>query len=167
MFQDFNIKNKGFTLLEMLIAVFVITVGIIGAAALFVRVTASALVASDRLTAAYLAKEGIEIVRNIRDTNWLNNEFWDEGLYPNCTGGCEGDYTMTENLDSWQGRFLNIDVQEFYSYRGSDRPTKFQRKISIEKPTDDILKILVEINWTEKRSPYSLSVREEIYRWWQ
>ncbi|KKW14464.1 MAG: hypothetical protein UY52_C0027G0006 [Parcubacteria group bacterium GW2011_GWC2_49_9] len=37
-------------------------------------------VAADRLTAVGLAREGIEIARNTRDSNWLTLSQWDAGL---------------------------------------------------------------------------------------
>jgi prepilin-type N-terminal cleavage/methylation domain-containing protein len=69
----FQISNseRGFTVIEMIIAIFILSVAIIGVfSALSVTVVLTAN-ASDRLTGAYLAQEGIEIVRNIRDNNWL------------------------------------------------------------------------------------------------
>ena len=73
-------KNRGFTILEVLVAVFIITVGGLAAYAMVQQIVFDTFSSSYRLTAAYLAKEGIEIVRNIRDTNWLEAENWDNGL---------------------------------------------------------------------------------------
>jgi hypothetical protein len=33
-----------------------------------------------KLIAYYLGQEGIENIRNIRDTNWLNDRAWDQGI---------------------------------------------------------------------------------------
>ena len=71
-------KNKkgGFTLLETIVAVGLIVVGLVAALAL---ITTSLFYVSniqDRLAAANLTAEGIEVVRNIRDNNWLQNKAW-------------------------------------------------------------------------------------------
>ena len=77
--KQFNHK-KGFTILEVLVTMLVITIGGLAAYAMVQQIVFSTFSSSYRLTAAYLAKEGIEIVRNIRDTNWLEEENWDNGL---------------------------------------------------------------------------------------
>lgn len=70
--HHFSKKNgAGFTLIELVIAVGVFTVGIMGA---FTLALADLKVAKDnfnRVLAADLAREGIELIRNIRDSNWL------------------------------------------------------------------------------------------------
>lgn len=66
-------KNKklGFTLIELIIAIGVFTVGILGAFSLALANLRIARENQDRVIAADLAREGLELVRNIRDTNWL------------------------------------------------------------------------------------------------
>ena len=76
----YNKTKNGFTILEILIAILVITIGGLAAYAMIQQIVFSTFSSSYRLTAAYLAKERIEIVRNIRDTNWLEQEDWNNGL---------------------------------------------------------------------------------------
>ncbi len=63
--------NKSFTLIEVIIAIFILTMGTVGAFSLIQRTIAFTSISSSRLTAAYLAQEGMEIARNIRDSNYL------------------------------------------------------------------------------------------------
>lgn len=72
--------NKGFTVLEVLIAILVISIGVLGTYSVIQNIISETFSSTYRLTAAYLAKEGIETVRNTRDTNWLEEENWDNGL---------------------------------------------------------------------------------------
>jgi len=168
-------RHLGFTLLEVITAIFVITVGVIGGMSAIQKTVALISISSSRLTAAYLAQEGIEVIRNIRDTNWLEGRTaevsWDEGL-TDCSAGCETDYTMNQNLDSWvgEGRYLYIDgTNSFFRYidfpSGDDIQTKFKRKITITSDVSDILEVLVEINWSERGIPQSLSAQENLYNW--
>ncbi|MDI6591435.1 MAG: prepilin-type N-terminal cleavage/methylation domain-containing protein [Patescibacteria group bacterium] len=161
------LTNKGFTLLEVMAAIFVITVGVIGGMTAVQKTITLISISSSRLIAAYLVQEGIEIVRNIRDTNWLEGRAaevpWDEGLQI-CSAGCEGDYTMNQSLVSWQGGYLNIDNNNFYSY-SSGNPTKFKRKITISKLEPDILEVQVKVTWSERGMPQSLSAKEYLYKW--
>lgn len=154
-----KLKNA-FTLLEMMMAIFVLMVGFLGVMSLVQRAMFSTSISSDRLIAAYLAQEGLEIVRNIRDSNWLSRIAWDQGLG---TGNWEADYNDF-SLSSWVGRYLKINAGGFYSYdSGSD--TKFKRKITIQKPGQNILNVVVEVSWQEKGVPYSLSVQGNLYNW--
>lgn len=73
-------NKKGFTIIEVLMAVFILTIGILGAfAAVQMIITFTSGIAF-RLQAVYLAQEGIENIRNIRDSNWLAQAVWDRGI---------------------------------------------------------------------------------------
>ena len=52
--------EKGFTLLELMITIFVIAVGLVGIMTLIQNTLQSASIVRLNLTAAYLAQEGIE-----------------------------------------------------------------------------------------------------------
>jgi len=159
------INNKSFTLIEVFIAMFLLTVGTVGAIYAIVRVIEVTEVSSSQLIASYLAQEGIEIVRNIRDGNWLEGSVWDTGL-TGCepTGaGCQADYTNTQSLVSFTGDPLNIDGG-FYSYL-TGTPTIFQRKITIEEAPGDILEVTVWVGWTERGKSYSVTAQANLYKW--
>jgi prepilin-type N-terminal cleavage/methylation domain-containing protein len=64
-------SSRGFTLLEGIIAIGVISVGLAGALSLALSNLSSAQGNERRIVAANLAREGIEFVRNQRDSNWL------------------------------------------------------------------------------------------------
>lgn len=72
--------NKGFTLLELLTSIVVISIGVLGAYSVVQQMFSLTFVSSHHLTAAYLAQEGIEIARNTRDTNWIERNDWKSGL---------------------------------------------------------------------------------------
>lgn len=64
-------KQKGFTFLELIIAIFLLTVGITGVYGMLSTMIRTSSYVSNQMVAAYLAQEGIELVRNIRDENWF------------------------------------------------------------------------------------------------
>ncbi|MBU4338645.1 prepilin-type N-terminal cleavage/methylation domain-containing protein, partial [Patescibacteria group bacterium] len=75
-----RIKNKknlelkfsdGFTLIEVMAAVAVLSIGLIGGLTVITKNLSIISGGEDRIIAANLAAEGIELVRNVRDTNWL------------------------------------------------------------------------------------------------
>ena len=93
------LNKKSFTLIEVIVAIFLITVGAGGAFILIQRTIAFTDIISSQLTATYLAQEGIEMVRNARDSNWLAGNEWDLNL-PSGTeiilGKFERTITITE-----------------------------------------------------------------------
>ena len=177
-------------------AVFILTVGAGAALSLINQTLATASVVEQTLIASYLAQEGIEIVRNIRDTNWLQSRDssksspWDDGLICGvapcicATLPCEyeADYTTVTlektadfekctdpgfNCQAYNETLLNIDTDGFYSYGPADAQTKFNRKITIEKPQSDEIKITVEIIWQERGRPHSFTALEHITNWYE
>lgn len=63
--------KKGQGLLELIIAVGVISVGLFGVWGLFLSNYTAQREAQARIIGANLAREGVELVKNIRDSNWL------------------------------------------------------------------------------------------------
>ena len=61
--------KKGFTLLEALVAIFVLLIGLVGAMSLTQRSIAIATTFRERIIATGLAQEAIEAIRNTRDTH--------------------------------------------------------------------------------------------------
>jgi len=73
-------KKNAFSLIELILAIFILTVAVFGSFALIQRIAVFAYASQTKLTAYYLAQEGIENVRNIRDNNWLQGNGWTDGL---------------------------------------------------------------------------------------
>jgi Tfp pilus assembly protein PilV len=163
-------KLGGFTLLEVLLAIFILTLGIAGALTMIQKTVEFTSIISSRTVAAYLLQEGIEIVRNIRDTNWLEQYYkdpdspdilWDEGIP---VGNWEVDYTTQSLIQAYTGNYFNIDAQGFYSYL-TGKPTKFERRINIAKPDSNIIEVFVQVKWRERGRTHSLSGQENLYNW--
>ena len=69
-FQNFSSKkNSGFTILETMIALAVITAAVVGPVSLITRGIASSSFSKNKLIANHLAAEGIELIRVIRENN--------------------------------------------------------------------------------------------------
>lgn len=65
------LTTSGFTLIETMVAVSILTLSIAGPLFAANRAIVSAATARDRLTASYLAQEGVEYVRAMRDDVFL------------------------------------------------------------------------------------------------
>lgn len=82
-------KKDGFTLLEVVLAIFILSLSAFGGFTLIQGTVISASLNKQKLTAYYLAQESLEAVRNIRDGNWLKQRedgevLWTDGIL---TGG--------------------------------------------------------------------------------
>lgn len=69
-------NQGGFTLTEVMIGMMILTVAIVAATQILIGLIGFNQNNVNSLKAHYLAISGIEIVRNIRDTNWLHNQDW-------------------------------------------------------------------------------------------
>lgn len=158
-------KEKGFTFLEVIIAVFVLVVGIVAAYLVSQTPIFYTQNSINRLTAAFLAQEGIEIVRNIRDENWIEGRSWNNGL-TNCSSGCYGDYNDSSLISDNDPPPLKL-INDFFSYGDdSGNETKFKRKITID-PDPGVLHVKSIVEWTHKGDSYDITVEDNLYNWWE
>lgn len=162
-------RKKGFTLLEVILAITILTMAVGGAFILIQQTLVGSSLSQSKLTAAYLAQEGVEIVRNIRDSNWLKAISWTAGLD---NGDWEADYNDSA-LDYYYstGRYLYINgVDGFYCYLDTpdegDIQTKFKRKITLQETADDTLEVQVEVNWEERGRAHNFKVINYLYNWY-
>lgn len=125
----FNIKfcQKGQGLIEAVAAITIITISLSAIISLVVISLSAGRESKNRIIATNLAREAIEIVRNKRDSNWLDIEAatagveWDIGFY-----GPGKDYSgiikfdETENNDDfadWDFQFQPDDINDGISDR--------------------------------------------------
>lgn len=183
--KKFFAVSKGFTLIEVLTALTIVMVGILGAFGLVNQTIAASKTASMQLTAAYLGKEGIEIVKNIRDSNYLKSHYsetgygqessWMSGLAlagnpisVDCSAGCDADYSMGSLNRNYAGQPLNFNGH-FFNHApvnpAANPATPYRRSITVI-PRADFLEISVRIDWNEHGRNRSIVVQENLYNWW-
>ena len=160
--------NKGFTILEVMLAIFILTAAVVGSFSLIQQTLHASSLNQSKLIAYYLGQEGIEIVRNIRDNNWLEQYrsdpalSWDDGLD-------EGEYIVAfgdQALRVFEDTFLNLNDDGFYDYAGTS-PTTFKRKITINKIDSSALSATVEVSWEQGKKIYTAdSITDYLYNWY-
>ena len=98
------LHRKGLSLLETTIAIGVIVTGLFAAFTLVIANRRTSDEAVLRFAAVQLAREGVEVVRSLRDSNWLAGTAWDGGI-----AGSAGSYTgiavFNPGTTSWQLTF--------------------------------------------------------------
>ena len=76
-------NNDGQSLMELLIAITILVVALIATIALIINSIEAGKASRNKLIGTNFAREGIEIVRNMRDSNWIDPDetiAWDDGL---------------------------------------------------------------------------------------
>lgn len=94
-------KEEGFTLVETLVAIAIFATAVTGLISITARGVNDNVFVKNKLTASYLAQEGVELVRNIRDASALT--------------------TTPGNSDFWIDSFLETEVDSCYSDDGSEK----------------------------------------------
>ncbi len=159
--------ESGFFLLEVIIAVFILEIGVIGTVLLLKQASSSVSVSASRLVAAQLAQEGIEIVKNIRDINYNEIDKW--GTWYNSISGISY-YLVQYNdvaLRTFSDTALKLNsVTGLYGYdAGGAVPADFKRKIILEKISADEVKVVTEMTWQDRGRSYTLEAEDRLWNW--
>ena len=108
-------QNKnGFSVMEVIVAVGIITIGIIPIISLFNQNLTSEIKNKNILIATYLANESIEIVRQERDNNWSAGADWMTGI---STDGSEVIVGLIDSSDirkGWAIETPGVDKKKIY-----------------------------------------------------
>lgn len=92
----------GMSLMEVIVALAVIVTGVISGLTLTVYNLNASVASETKLIASNLAREGIEVIRQIRDSNWLSGSGWNQGIVD------EGSYRLTINFDSVNNEWITV-----------------------------------------------------------
>jgi len=162
------INRKGFTMLEMMIVIFVFLTGIVGAYGIINNFYVTSVYSSNRFTATYLSQEGIELIKNLRDNNLITEVPWTTNI--DCSETCQIDYDDSE-LFLYQNLYLQRSTDGFYNH-GSGVPTIFKRKITTEKVNIngvlDHINVKVETEWYKNGVKNGSAIIEsQLYEYWQ
>ena len=115
-------NQQGQGLLETIVALGIITSGVVGMLNLTITNQTAAGDSSERLVATNLGREGVEVVRNIRDTNWLSCEIvlgalscsnWDAGLVSGSDTTAAPLFNASTN--TWTIDFTPADITHNYA----------------------------------------------------
>lgn len=173
--------DSGFTLIETLVAISLLTVAIVAPMSLVTQSLSTAVYARDQVTSYNLAQEGIEALRTIRDGNVLANALYSEGrdlldgipigtaftidarestavsAIASCAGACpplQTDGTLYGYEDGWTNTYFTRTL--FAAYVGPASINDGQ----------DAIRISVTVTWrTSNNQTRSFTIYENMYRW--
>ncbi|MBI2636905.1 MAG: hypothetical protein HYW81_01805, partial [Parcubacteria group bacterium] len=114
--------QQGQGLLETIVALGIIVSGVVGMLNLTISNQTATEDSSERLVATNLAREGVEVVRNIRDSNWLLCEIvsgvlscssWDASLSSGTDTTAVPLFSAATN--AWSVNFTPNDISSDYA----------------------------------------------------
>jgi len=157
-------RQGGFTLMEVIIAIGIITTALVVSVALITFSLSGIRGGKSKIIAAGLAQEGIEIVRNIRDSNWISGKRSPSNWRDDLGAGYWRVQYNQASLLSFSNTPLKIDSNGFYQYN-SGSTTKFYRRIGIEYIGNNQIKVVSEVTWQEQGRNQNLQLEDRLYNW--
>lgn len=170
-------KNiKGFSLVEVLVVISVMTFGLLGLVSLVKQNIQVQSVNKNFLIASMLSQEGLELVRNIRDENWLDENLtgpddWKDGLIPEGVSSTftiehDGDIVEAVDLISDPGARLYFDVNNFYNHEDtSGGTTIFRRLITVDDSDPNYIDVSSHVRWQERGRSFDYTAVTYLYNW--
>jgi len=166
----------GFSLLEVVIATTVISVGLVGILGLVIQNIAIQQTYKNTLVASMLAQEGLELARNSRDKNWLTaGADYNDGLAPLgviATSTIYYDYNNKKiatssavAIDSAAAK-LYLDANGFYINSGTATSTIFSRIIvATVSATASSTVVKAEVGWSDRGKKRNYIAETILYDW--
>ena len=94
--------NKAQGILEVVIAISIVVVGLVSIMSLVVFNVTTQDYNHDMLIASNLAREGIEVIRSMRDSNWLDStKDWDDSIFMEGASYSDKNSFIIFNRSSW------------------------------------------------------------------
>lgn len=164
-------KKKGFTVIELLLSITIAGIALMAISGATPIMMYQINFAKQKTVATYLAQEGIELIKNIRDYNTMSGLAWDatiNGSIPEA----QIDYTFVpgSTLTAYgAGNSLTLNGNGFYTYGGTAVSPAFKRKISLTKntaTTPNYLAVVSTVEWSDKYGNHQVVIQDNLYPYW-
>jgi prepilin-type N-terminal cleavage/methylation domain-containing protein len=191
-----NIRGeRGFTIVEVLISLTIFSIAVAGVITVAAQGGLNVNAVRNKLIASYLADEGIELMRGVRDTYVVQEPIGDEDkgwtAFTAAVAACSsGPSTLPCDVDalntSGAARFPDVSnivacplagcplyydtATGFYRnfWSGPAPASVFSRKITVDPVplSPDEMKITVTVSWKDGIAPQSITESEHIFNWY-
>jgi len=156
-------KQRGQLMVELMVSMSLLVIGILGILAVLSQSLGLNRVAANQYIAANLAAEGIEVTKNILDSNFINGAPWNVG-FANGTYGVQYDDTSLSSSNA--NAPLEFDSGTgIYSYSGGTQ-TAFRRAISIDLISSDEIKVVSTVTWKDRGGlDFTIDIEDRFRNW--
>lgn len=165
-------RNRGFTLIETLIAIVIFSISLVSLMAVASQGIRSSRNAKESLMAQYFAQEGVEYVRNLRDASFLSLEgisTWTD-VFTGCIDTatpCAVDL-LTDDLVSCSVDSI-CDIRkvgdQYLQNTSSGTDTGFDREIYISEIESGEVEVRAIVTWSDGRLEREVVIREYLLLW--
>jgi len=133
-------SKKGLSLIGVLIATTLLSGSVIFIGRLLTNRSDVVGISRDLLIATNNAREGLELVRAVRDTNWIQKQEWTSGI---CSGAIDQFNTVQAQL--------------------------FKRTVTIDcaaaEANPAFIIVTSTVSWDQKGRPRQVSIKEKLFNW--
>ncbi len=173
-----NLQSRGFTLVESLVAVTIITVAIAAPLTAANSALVAAFISRDKLTASYLAQEALEYVRAERDNAFLVNQATGWSVFLDVVSSCDaaaGDMCLVDPISANIEQCTTVVdcavVKDSSSqYRQGDPPgtetaTVFTRTVEVSIVSSTEVEVVAEVLWTYHGTLHKVTITNHLTQW--
>jgi len=184
-------KPQGQSLLEMIFAIGILIMTVVAVLAIALSNLTGEKESESQVIANNLAREGIEVVRNIRDTNWLAKAGWDTGLKPPMAGR-KGRVSFDAATNQWYLVFpsnqgnppyrLYLSAEGVLNHVSTGQPTIYYRHLFLDSICLDSdgheevkvcsggeqkigIKVRSVVGWSERGRARQVMIEDLLYAW--
>jgi len=166
--RDLKLK-RGFTLIEVVVSIFVLSIALSAISFIFSSVIASANTVKHNFIASFLAQEGIEVMNNLRNGDWIAGRpfgsFGTAGVLGNGSYRVQWDSAVPITIVT-NPPLLYDSTTGLYGY-SSGTASGFTREIVVDTVIPNIqIRITANVSWTDSRGNVrNLAAESHLYNW--
>lgn len=162
-------QPSGFTLVEIILGITVLSIVLVSITVLTLTSIQANGANIHRLTAYYLAQEGVEGFRNMRDSNGRQNHVWNKGQrFWGADFDRAGYYVLTYSsggASPWKLDYKSGEAEARAAGRLDDVYTRYVKVSFPEEGNEDLLEVTAVVEWRERSRDASVEVSTELTDW--
>ncbi|OGF32050.1 hypothetical protein A3H09_01275 [Candidatus Falkowbacteria bacterium RIFCSPLOWO2_12_FULL_45_13] len=164
-------NNSGISILEVVVAILIITIGLVGVLSLVIQNIRVQYIDKNVLIASGLAQEGLELVRNVRDANWLipsnvwNQDIVGDGTYAIDYSGRNSLNQAVNSLGQAGTRLYINNASGLYTHTAAGATaTNFYRLITAVN-NSNYVDVKCAVRWSDGSQNYNYTAETYLYNW--
>lgn len=159
-------KTSGFTLVETLVSLFVLSVAIAATFAIISSNLSNAEFVRNNFIASGLAQEGAELVRNLRDTDGFKGTF---GYFGGSAPAADGVYCVqwdsTQLMNPCVNPLKKNATSGLYDHLILGGDTIFSRTVTVTRISSAEIRVIIDVSWKDHTGTKKISAEEHLFNW--